>query len=681
MIFNKQTKLPIYLLLSLLVLGVTFFSLAFVPEASSTSKPTLPKNPQQPDLFNFHITSGAAPGYVEDKLCATCHADIYESYQHVGMSKSFKLPTPENYIENFNADPYFHQPSQRYYQIFTKNKALFFKRYQLDENNQPINLFERKIDYILGSGHKTRSYLYQTELGELYQLPLGWYSQTQQWAMAPGYDNPYHSGVQRPVRRECMFCHNAYPEVPVGSDQHWKPHVFPKQLPQGTGCQRCHGPGAKHIQTVMQGNKSLAEIHNSIVNPARLPTEKRDSVCYQCHLLPSVAMIGVRRFDRTDYSFRPGELASDYLLHVNINQSETNKPERFEINHHAHRLRQSKCFKQSQGELTCISCHNPHRKVPAEQRAQHYRQVCLNCHQTHDLDNSNKPGSVQPATITPVPADDCVACHMPQRRTADVVNVIMTDHQIQSHDRSIDLLAPLKERDPEIKSIEFLIPEQSPTGNHSLIYQSVTQLRALPTTEAVDLLKQKLTESPQKEIQPYLDLAKGLLSLRRFEEAESTLKQLSSKQSYFVDQLMGVALLGQGKLSQAESAFRRVLSKQPRLPEVHFNLGLLLKGQNRYQLAKESFQQAAKLRPNMVSAWYYLGQLAFQSKSQEKALQHYQQALNIEPSYTRAYLGMAQIWVQKGNNQQATKLLKHAQKVAKYPQAITKALMSLEKRN
>ena len=70
-----------------------------------------------------------------------------------------------------------------------------------------------------------------------------------EWGMAPGFDRRDHDGVTRRVRHECMFCHNAYPEVGgaavcrTGASQ-----AFPQQLPEGIGCQRCHGPGADHVR-------------------------------------------------------------------------------------------------------------------------------------------------------------------------------------------------------------------------------------------------------------------------------------------------------------------------------------------------------------------------------------------------------------------------------------------------
>jgi hypothetical protein len=135
-----------------------------------------------------------------------------------------------------------------------------FRRYQRDPGGRIINLLEQPVDWILGSGHHARVYVYRTPDGELYQLPIAWYSQTRSWGMAPGYDRPDHDGVTRRVRHECLFCHNAYPDVPASSDGFWRSQTFPKQLPEGTGCQRCHGPGAEHAR----------DPKAAIINPIRL---------------------------------------------------------------------------------------------------------------------------------------------------------------------------------------------------------------------------------------------------------------------------------------------------------------------------------------------------------------------------------------------------------------------------
>ncbi len=58
----------------------------------------------------------------------------------------------------------------------------------------------------------------------------------------------------RRVRRECLFCHNAYPaEARIERPLRRDPFLSGTRLPEGIGCQRCHGPGAAHVELVTGG--------------------------------------------------------------------------------------------------------------------------------------------------------------------------------------------------------------------------------------------------------------------------------------------------------------------------------------------------------------------------------------------------------------------------------------------
>ncbi|MGH9362739.1 MAG: cytochrome c3 family protein, partial [Thermoanaerobaculia bacterium] len=393
--------------------------------------------------LGYEVTAGAAPGYLEDKVCATCHRDLARSFQQVGMARSFYRPRPATDIEDFGAPALVHAPSRQRFTLRRSGERLVFRRDQEGPDGRPINVLEQEVDWILGSGNHARTYLYRTPGGELFQLPISWYTQTRSMGMAPGYDRPDHDGVVRRVRRECMFCHNAYPQMPAGSDAHAAPQVYPPALPEGIGCQRCHGPGAEHVRRAF-GGAELEPVRAAIVNPARLAPERRDEVCFQCHLQPSVALPGIVRFGRGDYSFRPGEPLAAFRLGVDVEEEDRRPEDRFEINHHPYRLRQSRCWTASPaGALSCLTCHDPHAKVPEPERAAHYRAACLTCHaEDACTGTAAHGGAVQMETA------DCVSCHMPQRRTQDVVRVVMTDHRITRRAGGPELLAPLAERDP-----------------------------------------------------------------------------------------------------------------------------------------------------------------------------------------------------------------------------------------
>lgn len=624
----------------------------------------------------IEATTGAAPGYVEDNVCAACHAEIYQAYQQTGMARSFSKPGPQNVIEEFTRNRGEHKPSRRHYQMIERDGRYVFKRFQVDADGNDINVFERQVDWILGSGDHSRTYLYQTNDGELYQLPLAWYEQEKIWYMAPGYDRPDHDGLTRSVQRECMFCHNGYPEAAADSDRYGYPPRFPKELPRGIGCQRCHGPGGEHVRAAMREGATAGRLRETIVNPGRLDPQRRADVCDQCHLQPIVSLFGTRRFGKGTYSYRPGEALSDYIVQMEATENDRPAPERFEINHHPYRLRQSACFKGSAGALECLTCHDPHRNVPPEQSAKHYRAACLGCHGTATL------GALHSGVAWFSPESDCVACHMPRRRTQDVVHVTMTDHLIARRPGGAGLIEPLKEREPSLTGIELYNAANGPTGDEANNYRAVTVLRAMGHRykQASDLLERNVAAVPRQEPDLYLDLAMAQMRERRFEDARKNLAKALALDPANPRALVwtGSVEISLGRPDKAIEHFEGLLKDNPNHPDALYNYGLALIGQGRHADAVPQFQRAVELRENLVEAWYALGSVNLRLERLDQAAAGFKRALEIRPEATGAYVGIAQALAASGNRDEALRYLNHGLQVAAQREPIAAALDKLK---
>lgn len=604
-------------------------SLCLLGQSRAPSAGEVPTLTSDLAAFGFPVTSGASPGYVDDAACALCHTDLAESYRKKGMGRSFYRPRPETDIEDFSAPPFVHEPSGQSMQLVRRDGKLLFRRWQTDAAGRPVHLLEQPVDWILGSGDHARTYLYRTTGGELYQLPLAWYGQTRSWGMAPGFDRPDHDGVLRRVRRECMFCHNSYPEMPAGSDAYEAPQAFPERLPEGIGCQRCHGPGAGHVGLALGGIGLRSELRESIFNPGREPAARRDEVCLGCHLQPSVALPGLRHFGRGDFSFRPGEPLSDYLVQIDVDEEGQPASERFEINHHPYRLRQSPCWIESAGTLSCLTCHDPHRQVPQRYKADHFRRACRTCHQEGACPEEVKVTAGHGDTA------DCASCHMPKRRTQDVVRVVMTDHRIQRQPGGPELLAPRSERDPVLTGVRLLDPVPGPLGE---VYRSAAVVRAVPTEDAVLYLEKMLAAARPAGIEPWLDLAEGQLRLRRYAEAEQTLGVVLDKSPGHPQALEWRALVraGQGKADEAIALLQQLVEMAPGRAEAEYNLGRLLFVNGRTEEAGRHLERALAARPNQAAAWYRLGELRAAQDRREEALACWRRALEIDPRHTES---------------------------------------------
>src|SRR5579872_4040681 len=304
-------------------------------------------------VFSFEMAppvraqnSSATEGYIDSNVCAGCHQTIWETYQRNGMGRSFYRPSAANQIEDYTKI-YFHQPSATYYAMVRRDGKYFQRQYQIDYDGRQTNMSEAEIDFIVGSGNHSRTYLHRTARNTLIELPLAWYSEKGgYWAMNPGYDRPDHQSRRRLIGYDCMFCHNAYPKIPGDADRRSDPVFLSVQ--EGIDCQRCHGPGDKHVELARNPNTSRADIRGSIVNPAGLAPERQMEVCLQCHLettsfpLPN----SIVRYERAPFSYRPGEALADFMLHFDQAPGH-DQDARFEIAGAAYRLDRSACFQKS----------------------------------------------------------------------------------------------------------------------------------------------------------------------------------------------------------------------------------------------------------------------------------------------------------------------------------------------
>ena len=598
----------------------------------------------------------SAPKYVDPQLCQPCHSDIHDSYRKVAMGRSFYRPSVGNVIEDYSVNNHFyHELSDRHYRMVQRGGRFYQRRYQLDAQGREHNVFELEVTHIIGSGNHARSYLNLDGSGVLRELPVSWYSQEQRWAMSPGYDRSDHEDFSRQVSHACMFCHNAYPPLPEPSDHFGLGSRFPRELPSGIDCQRCHGPGTRHLELASSGRAEVADIRRAIVNPVRLGPEREMEVCMQCHLPVATAGPHIQRFGRSIYSYRPGERLADYIVHFDLVDPETRElSERFEVDSSSYRLRRSPCFIRSQGKMTCTTCHDPHHAPRGEEAVRHFRERCLSCH------------SQVSEGVHPQPAkSDCVSCHMPQRRTEDAVHVAMTDHLIRRHPAQRDLLAPLKEdHSPKPDEVVLHHPDLVPASERE-IYLGLGQIRSpVHLIRGVDRLKLALPQWQGSSPEPYLRLAltqvkagslgQALINLRRALEADPDLV-LSRFQ-------LGEVLREQGKPEEAAEQYRHALRLDPNHAEAHNALGLILKEGQQTEPALEHFRRALRSDPLSYDAHANSGTIHLQQGKAEEATREFYRALQIEPNNPGVYrsLGVAQ-----------ARLGRHWQAVSDFQQAIS----------
>lgn len=570
-------------------------------------------------------------------ICAACHRDKLVSYRNTGMGRSFYLPSPQSIPST--PISYFHAPSQSYFSIYQRDGQFFQRRHQLDAAGREINVFEKRIDYVLGSGNHARTFLHRYPNGTLIELPLGWYAENGgTYAMNPGYDRPDHEGFRRFISYDCMFCHNAYPAIPAGNEKPLSQQIYLNPIPEGIDCQRCHGNGDQHAKLASSGAAG-PRIRSAIVNPVRLSPERQMEICMVCHLEPTSFPLpnALLRYSRGPFSFRPGEPMGDYILTFD-HAPGAGREDKFEIVNAAYRLRRSACFLKSSGKLTCTTCHNPHSIPRGEAAVRHYDQVCRQCHA---------------ASITHNQQQDCASCHMPKRRTEDVVHSLATDHLIQRRKPAGDLLAerterhetgPLAYRGP----VALYYPEKLPPTPANELYLAIAQVKQNSNLAAGIV---QLTAAIQKHrparAEFYVELAEALERAGRVAESVPVFRDALSRapNSAPILQRLATALRRAGQPAEALPLHLRAATLAPAVALNWHELGQTYRALNRTQDAIAAMLKALELDPDLPEAHNNLGVLYLSLDDPARAESALRRAVTIKPEYPDARLNLANFLV------------------------------------
>ena len=582
------------------------------------------------------VSLQAAPPnqYVDAKQCAACHPQIAANYRLTGMSRSLYRPSPANTVEDYKNNQFLHSLSDTHYAMIQREGVYYQRRWQIGFAGKEANVEELKIDYVIGSGNHARSYLHRMASGALIELPLGWYQEKGgYWGMSPGFDSR-HPQTRRFISYECAFCHNAIPKIPAGHDAPGSDPVFMGALPEGIDCQRCHGPGGNHVRLVQTSGAKREDIRASIVNPARLSPKLQMDLCMQCHLEPTSAEMPalIRRFNKGPFAFTPGEPLSNFLLAFD-HAPGTGHDDKFEIvGSSAYRLRQSQCFLKSNGAMTCQTCHDAHQIPRGNAAVASYTAACRQCHAA--------AFNAKVSAGKHIASNECVSCHMPRRRTDDVVHVAMTDHLIQRRPPARNLLADLPERHPSEAEqyhgeVVPYYPAPLPRTDENLLYRAVAQVA----------LKN--------------NLQKGITDLTR----ETARAQPRESEFYMV---LGDAQLSNGKPREAVTAYEHALRLRPDFPRGLLSLASALKAAGQVPAAGEMLKRTTQIDPTNPTAWFQAGAVDYALGRTDDAVEKMQNAIAIDPELPGEHTGLAEILSRTGKLDRAENALNAALRIDPY---------------
>ncbi len=584
----------------------------------------------------------AAGQYANPKVCAGCHPAIAKTWRLNGMGRSFAAPRPEILVEDFEKNnSYFHPASATYFQMLKRDGVLIQRRYQVGFEGKETNVDEKRVDYIVGSGNHMRTYVHREKDGTLLELPLAWYAEKGgYWAMNPGYDAPDYPYARREIAYDCMFCHNAYPGTPAGHDRLGDRPVYSGPMPEGIDCQRCHGPGQKHVDIASKAGSTAAAIRAAVVNPARLDAGRQLDVCAQCHLKTTEFRLphAIKRYQRGDFSYRAGEALGSFALAFD----EAPKNKRFETASAVSRMLASQCYVKSKGALKCTTCHDPHDVRHGSEASERYNSVCRQCHAASF--------AAEVADGRHTAETRCIDCHMPKRRTEDIVHLVVTDHLIARKKPDGDLLADIAERHEDSASsykgeVVPFYPARLVDSAEDRYYLALAQVRDGANLKALAGFEKALEGLHSARPEPYLEFAQALRAAGEPGRALAAFQDALRRDPSFVPALLEYAagLKDAGRFAEAVTIAKRATAAAPADPRAWNTLGQAQLNLADFRGALLSFQQALGLDAEMPEAHNGSGIALTQMGDAAKGEAEFREAIRVLPNYGEAHGNLANV--------------------------------------
>lgn len=489
------------------------------------------------------------------QTCAPCHPREVSRFAASAMGNSLSKPAelPEGSFE--------HKPSGSKIRIYWSGGVM---HHSVEERGLTAD-YPMSVE--VGAGKVGRSFLL-TVSGHIFQSPASFYTARKQWDVSPGYEDETLLDFNRSITSDCLFCHaDAAPERTQQTGL------------QPIGCDRCHGPTEAHLQNPVPG---------SIVNPVKLAQRQRESVCEQCHLEGATVVLNPGKYW---WDFKPGQTLETVETHY-VYRSKDGQQLPIAAVSQAEELVLSKCYRNSAGKLWCGSCHDPHGE-PAD-RVQQMRAICSGCHPANELAKTHQPTQ-----------QDCVGCHMPKRKAADIAHAAVTDHQIV---REPMVPSP---RTEDVHLVPWHEPEASLVQRNRALaefYAAKHEHSAAGLRVAGDLFEWL----PVSDSDDAVQAAKGyvLLAGGKADQAVAQLQLAVHNRpqngEYWLD--LGVAEESAGNAEDAIAAFRRMISLAPWDYRAYEALAHLYKSQGRAEQARKTEEEFLTVVPQSIPLRLAIGQ-------------------------------------------------------------------------
>ena len=406
-------------------------------------------------------------GYVGSARCQSCHPQEYDSWHHsyhrtmtqpamgdavLGTFDDTSLMIDGHKIdlERRGEEYWVEMVDPDWIHDFAKLEQAYAQGRSPTPPSAPASppRTRKRVTMTTGSHHYQVLWVPSKKIPNVqFALPITWLIADQRWVARKDVFimDPDRKSPVQVWNLTCIQCHSTSGRPRKDS----RTNLFDTDVAEhGIACEACHGPGEDHVNVNSSALRRYqlhlsGEVDESIINPARLESDRAAEICGQCH--------GVRwQLDQQSWAthgfrYQPGdslEASTPILRRSQLNESPWAPPT---LQHNRefldslfwpdgmirvagrelNGLLETGCYQV--GEMSCLSCHSMHHSSPDDQLAKNMEtnEACLQCHDSlrttleqHTHHNVNSSGSL------------CYNCHMPHA-TYGLLKAIR-NHQIDS---------------------------------------------------------------------------------------------------------------------------------------------------------------------------------------------------------------------------------------------------------
>jgi len=397
--------------ITLLAFAIAGFAAATAPSGaqsatgSSISLPTV-MHLREPGWWPTK-SDAAREDYVGSGACASCHEAISATYETTAMAHAAAAASDSLPLRSLA--PFTYSLGAFRGEIVLESGA---PTLVVSGNSESV---VHPLGWAFGEAHMGQTFVYQQN-GKFFESHMSFYEATHALDVTPGQNRSLPATAEGAAGRAmlpgepelCFGCHT--------TESSAKNQFDPRNAVLGVACEHCHGPGGKHAAAMSLGMEVQGA--SAILNPAHLSPVESVDFCGACH--------------RTWQ-----DVVSGGFVGLGV----------YNVRFAPYRLENSKCWRGGDPRLTCVACHDPHKRLVTD--AASYDAKCLRCHLLraekksdaasghHETSgapavasDSHAVANDRPGRACPKASANCVTCHMPKIEPPNL-HSSFTDHWIR----------------------------------------------------------------------------------------------------------------------------------------------------------------------------------------------------------------------------------------------------------